>query len=48
MIALISGLLLFNTNGGFGVSVPVVIIAGAPLGLLRILVQRAVRADASR
>jgi membrane-bound serine protease (ClpP class) len=46
VIALVlSGLLLFNTNGGFGVSVPVVIIAGALLGaFFAFMVQRAVRA----
>ncbi len=46
VIALVfSGLLLFNTNGGFGVSVPVVIIAGVLLGsFFAFMVQRAVRA----
>jgi membrane-bound serine protease (ClpP class) len=46
VIALVlSGLLLFNTNGGFGVSVPVVIGAGVVLGgLFAFVVQRAVRA----
>jgi membrane-bound serine protease (ClpP class) len=42
---ILSGLLLFNTNGGFGVSVPVVIIAGVLLGaFFAFMVQRAVRA----
>jgi membrane-bound serine protease (ClpP class) len=46
VVALIfSGLLLFNTNGGFGVSVPVVIGAGAIFGVLfAFTIQRAVRA----
>jgi membrane-bound serine protease (ClpP class) len=46
VIALImSGLLLYDTNAGFGVSVPVVIVAGILLGsLLAFMVQRAVRA----
>jgi membrane-bound serine protease (ClpP class) len=46
VIALVlSGLLLFNTNEGFGVSVPVVIVAGIVLGsFFALLIQRAVRA----
>jgi membrane-bound serine protease (ClpP class) len=46
VIALIlSGLLLYNTNGGFGVSVPVVIVAGIVLGsFFALVLQRAVRA----
>jgi membrane-bound serine protease (ClpP class) len=46
VIALIlSGLLLFNTNGGFGVSVPVVIGAAVILGaLLSFVIQRAAKA----
>jgi membrane-bound serine protease (ClpP class) len=41
----LSGLLLFNTNEGFGVSVPVVIGAGIVLGsFFAFVVQRAVRA----
>jgi membrane-bound serine protease (ClpP class) len=46
VIALIlSGLLLFNTNGGFGVSVPVVVGAGIVLGgLLSFVIHKAVRA----
>jgi membrane-bound serine protease (ClpP class) len=46
VIALIlSGLLLYDTNGGFGVSVPVVIVAGIVLGgFFAFMVQRAVRA----
>jgi membrane-bound serine protease (ClpP class) len=41
----LSGLLLYNTNGGFGVSVPVVIVAGIVLGsFLAFVIQRAVRA----
>jgi len=46
VIALIlSGLLLYDTNGGFGVSVPVVIVAGTVLGgFFAFMVQRAVRA----
>ena len=46
VIALVlSGLLLFNTNGGSGVSVPVVIGAGVVLGaFFAFMVQRAVRA----
>lgn len=46
VIALVSsGLLLYNTNGGFGVSVPVVILAGVVLGgLCAFMVQRAMRA----
>jgi membrane-bound serine protease (ClpP class) len=46
VVALIfSGLLLFNTNGGFGVSAPVVIGAGALLGaMFAFVIQRAVRA----
>ncbi len=46
VIALVlSGLLLYNTNGGFGVSVPVVVGAGAILGGgFAFLIQRAVQA----
>jgi membrane-bound serine protease (ClpP class) len=46
VVALIfSGLLLFNTNEGFGVSVPVVIAAGVLLGaLFSFMAQRAVQA----
>ncbi len=41
----LSGLLLFNTNEGFGVSVPIVIAAGILLGsFLAFVVQRAVKA----
>ncbi len=47
VVALVfSGLLLFNTNGGFGVSVPVVIGAGVVLGaLFAFTIQRVVRAS---
>ncbi len=42
---ILSGLLLFNTNEGFGVSVPVVIAAGLVMGgFFALLVQRAVQA----
>ena len=42
---ILSGLLLFNTNEGFGVSVPVVIAAGLVLGgFFALIVQRAVQA----
>ena len=42
---ILSGLLLFNTNEGFGVSVPVVIAAGLVLGgFFVLMVQRAVAA----
>lgn len=42
---ILSGLLLFNTNEGFGISVPVVIGAGVVLGgFFAFVVQRAVRA----
>jgi membrane-bound serine protease (ClpP class) len=42
---ILSGLLLFNTNEGFGISVPVVVGAGVVLGgFFAFVVQRAVRA----
>jgi membrane-bound serine protease (ClpP class) len=46
VIALVfSGLLLFNTNGGFGISVPVVILTAIILGgLLAFMIQRGVQA----
>ena len=46
VIALVfSGLLLFNTNDGFGISVPVVILTALILGgLLAFMIQRAVQA----
>jgi membrane-bound serine protease (ClpP class) len=41
----LSGLLLFNTNEGFGVSVPIVIASGIVLGgFLAFIIQRAVQA----